>query len=197
MFTEFDVAVSVILLVTTITGVIKGAIKEVLSIISWGGAAVLTLYFYPYAPLYTEGYFSSSYSAGLAAVIGLFLLSLVICTGIATIINASLYSIREGIVDRLMGIMIGFLKGYVIVSAIHYIVFLSSENEEDPEWLSIGETYSFTKQGADFFDTQFRDFIIETKEGIDKYNRLSDEEIEEAIEDFKENDEEIIEEVIE
>ena len=49
MFTEFDVIVCVIIMLTTIISLLRGALKDVFSLLSYIVAAVVTLSFYPYA----------------------------------------------------------------------------------------------------------------------------------------------------
>lgn len=191
MFTEFDVIVCIILLITTITAMVRGAIKEVLSIVSWGGSAFLTIYFYPYSLSFTQEHFTSSAAGSIAAVVIVFIIALIFCSSIAAVINAGFGIAKEGGLDRTIGMVLGFIKGLMIVSAIHYIVYISSEDKEDPEWLQAGETYGLTKAGANIYDSRFKEFIDNALKNIEKSRETDTEEI---IEDTAEDFEEYIEE---
>lgn len=165
MFTEFDVAVAIILLIVTIASMIRGVIKEILSLIALGGTAILTLYFYPLAHSFTHPHFTSATVGSIMAIVVLFLIALILCAGLAFIVNTSFGESRGGTLDRLGGAFFGFIKGYCIVSLIHFIIFFAV-GREDPDWLQSGETYALTQTGAQFLDNQLKDYILTAYENI-------------------------------
>ena len=165
MFTEFDVVVSIILLTTLIASSARGVIKEILSLIALGGAAALTLYFYPYSLSLIQDHFTSVAVGSILAVVVLFIIALIVSSAIAALINTSFGSMREGVIDRILGMGFGFFKGFCIVSLIHFIIFFAS-GREDPEWLQSGETYGLTKSGASFLDNQLREYLLKAYDNI-------------------------------
>ncbi len=191
MFTEFDVAVMIIIMTTTISSMVRGAIKEFLTLVSLGGAAGLTLYFYPYSHTLTRDHFTSAAVGSIVAIIALFVIALLVCTAISSIINTSFGAMREGWTDRFFGMGFGFFKGLCIVSLIHFIIFFAS-GREDPEWLQMGKTYNLTQTGSQFLDNQLKDYILTA------YDNMQDnqEENNSALGDFINENGEPIEEQI-
>ncbi len=193
MFTPFDVLVSVIILVSIIVSFLRGFIKDLLSIFGYVGAAIITLYFFPYAVSIAQEHFKDSTVVNFVTVICLYLLVLTVIFIINATILKSLIAFRTGAVDRSLGLLFGFVKGLAIVSLIHYSVSLVAEDE--PEWLTEGETYSLTQTGADIVGDIAGDYIKALKEQAEEGEYFSDEI--EGLEDGIDDTEDMIDEGIE
>ncbi|MCP5361503.1 MAG: CvpA family protein [Hyphomicrobiales bacterium] len=149
MFSYFDVFVSVIVLLTTFTSLLRGFVKDFLSVIVWVGGAISTLYFYPYAAVWMEDLFRNSVMVNVTAILLVFVVSVSILSLFAAMITGNVQGFKNSLVDRIFGAAFGFLKGFLIVSLVHLSIAEISGDDE-PEWLTAGETYDYTHAGAEW-----------------------------------------------
>jgi len=179
MFTEFDVFVCVIVVISTIMSFLRGFVKDFLGIVGWWGAAGITLVFYPYAASYTESLFRSSWLISVAAVIIVYIIALMFLSIINSMIIDNLREFRMGPVDRSFGMLFGLFKGLVIISVLHFTIVTIAGNE--PAWLKEGETFGLTEMGSDIIEDMFGDFIRDRKEAVQSRDSLLSKELEEEI----------------
>lgn len=166
MFTEFDVLVSVIILISTIISFMNGIAKDLLSLVGWVGAAAVTLLFFPFAASLMDELFRSSRVVNIAAVIIVYVIALAGISVINSMILDNLREFRLGPVDRSMGAVFGLFKGVVIVSIIHFSIITVAEKE--PDWLAEGETYGLTSSGAGIIHNMTKGYVEEGKEAIEQ-----------------------------
>ena len=76
--TLLDVLLLVVMLISGLLAMIRGFMREILSIAAWIIAAIVTLYAYPKVLPIAQGYFSSTIVSTGIAVGGVFLLTLLI-----------------------------------------------------------------------------------------------------------------------
>ncbi len=159
MFTLFDVIICVIILLTSVVAFMRGGARDMLSLISWVGAAILTIYFYPYLYSKIEGTFVSQTMNSLAAIVPSFIGFLIILSLISATILGSLVNVRLGILDRSFGAFVGFVKGLAIVSVLHFCIILMMG--EEPDWLRNGETYKLSHFGAEIVKDITTDLVLD------------------------------------
>lgn len=167
MFTYFDVIVSVIVIICTLTSYMRGFIRDALSLMVWFGAGLLTLLFFPFAADMFESVFRHSVVVSVVAVVIVYVIFLFILSIVNNLILSALSELRGGTFDKLLGIFFGIGKGFAIASLIHFSI-AEIAGDSEPEWL-IGETYPLTEKGADvisgwtegFFDTDKAEEVLE------------------------------------
>src|SRR5215510_10792521 len=76
--TWLDIVLLAVMLISGLLAMIRGFMREVMSIASWAAAALVTLYFYPKLVPQAKQYITSDLVATLAVVAGLFLCTLII-----------------------------------------------------------------------------------------------------------------------
>lgn len=172
ILTEFDVLVCVIVLIFMIAFFTSGFLKGLLSIFWWLGAALLTLYFFPYAATLLEGTFKSKMVSNTVAVISVFLISILIITVINNMMLSGMQGWRKGPIDHSLGMLFGLLLGMSIVSIIHYAITVVSG--EEPEWLKQGQTYNLTRRGADIVQDLAPEYVKKGKEFLDRESGNAD-----------------------
>jgi membrane protein required for colicin V production len=151
MFTQFDIVVSIITLFFVVLGFFNGAVKTVFSIGKWVGAWYLTTRYYPEAREFVESFMQPGMVANAVAVGGLGIISLVGIAIAGSMISAAVAGTIGGSLDKVLGIALGVLEGFLIASIMHYCTILF-KNGETPDWLAEGQTYRYTARGADMFD---------------------------------------------
>jgi len=114
---------------------IRGFMREILSIGAWGIAALVTLYSYPRVLPFAKQYISSDMVAAGASVGAVFLLTLLIVSIITVRISDMVLDSRVGALDRTLGFLFGLGRGLIIVVvAFLFFVWLVPDRGQ-PEWV--------------------------------------------------------------
>lgn len=133
--TLLDILLLVVMLISGLLAMIRGFMREILSIGAWGVAAVVTLYSYSRVLPLAKGYFSSDMVAAGVAIGSVFLLTLLIVSIITVRISDMILDSRVGALDRTLGFLFGLGRGLVIVVvAFLFFAWLVPERSQ-PEWV--------------------------------------------------------------
>ncbi|MGE0754087.1 MAG: CvpA family protein, partial [Alphaproteobacteria bacterium] len=113
----FDIIVLSVMGISCLVAFFRGLVREILSLVAWVGAAIVTMqYFKPVMEL-TKGYFKSETVAAGAAVIGLYIAALVAFSLVNwLIIKAIKQGGDGGALDNMLGLGFGVLRGAIIIS---------------------------------------------------------------------------------
>ncbi|RAI45150.1 CvpA family protein [Rhodoplanes roseus] len=117
-----DIFLIVVMLISGLLAMVRGFMREVLSIAAWGAAAVATLYAFPRLLPYAKQYFNNDYVAMGAVVGGVFLLTLIIVSALTVRISDRILDSRIGALDRTLGFLFGLGRGLLIV-VVAFIFF--------------------------------------------------------------------------
>ena len=121
-FNVFDYILLLILVGSVFTGVSRGMIKETCNIIGWLSAIFLSYYRSDVVAYYLYPYISYTELANLLAIIIIFLLVVLIFQIIGWLLSTLIRTIGLGIVDRLFGVVLGFVRGFFMVSLLIFVV---------------------------------------------------------------------------
>jgi membrane protein required for colicin V production len=110
-----DIFLIVVMLVSGLLAMVRGFMREVLSIAAWAAAAATTQYFYArHLPL-AKQYFNNDYVAAGATIGGLFLGTLIIVSILTVRLSDMILDSRIGALDRTLGFLFGLARGLIIV----------------------------------------------------------------------------------
>jgi membrane protein required for colicin V production len=133
--TLLDILLLVVMLISGLLAMIRGFMREILSIGAWGVAALATLYSYSRVLPMAKQYFSSDIVAAGVSVGGVFLLTLLVVSIITVRISDMILDSRVGALDRTLGFLFGLGRGLVIVVvAFLFFAWLVPERSQ-PEWV--------------------------------------------------------------
>jgi membrane protein required for colicin V production len=133
--TLLDVILLVVMLISGLLAMIRGFMREVLSIAAWIIAALVTLYAYPRLMPIAQGYFSSTVVATGVTVGATFLLTLLVVSIVTVRISDLVLDSRVGALDRTLGFLFGLARGLIIVVvAFVFFSWLVPERSQ-PEWV--------------------------------------------------------------
>src|SRR4029434_4685196 len=110
-----DIILLIVMLISGLLAMIRGFMREILSIGAWGVAAVVTLYSYSRVLPMAKQYFTSDTVATAVSVGGVFLATLLIVSIITARISDMVLDSRVGALDRTLGFLFGLGRGLVIV----------------------------------------------------------------------------------
>jgi membrane protein required for colicin V production len=117
-----DLFLIAVMLISGLLAMVRGLIREILSIAGWGAAAVAGLYAYSKLLPMTKQYISNDYMAAGVTVAGAFFATLIIVSIITVKISDKILDSRIGALDRTLGFLFGLARGLIIV-VVAFIFF--------------------------------------------------------------------------
>ena len=105
--TLLDIVLIVIMLVSALLAMVRGFMREVLSIIAWILAAGATLYAYSKLLPLAKQYFNNDVVATVAVIGGVFLITLLVVSILTVRISDMVLDSRVGALDRTLGFLFG------------------------------------------------------------------------------------------
>ena len=133
--TLLDIALILVMLISGLLAMVRGFMREVLSIAAWVMAAVATLYAYSKLLPVAKQYFNNDIVAAVAVVAGVFLGTLLIVSILTVRLSDMVLDSRVGALDRTLGFLFGLGRGLVIVViAFQFFTWLVPDRSQ-PEWV--------------------------------------------------------------
>jgi membrane protein required for colicin V production len=133
--TLLDILLLVVMLISGLLAMIRGFMREILSIGAWGIAALVTLYSFAKVLPIAEGYVSSKTVATGITVGSIFLLTLLIVSIITVRISDMILDSRVGALDRTLGFLFGLGRGLIIVVVAFLFFAWLVPDRSQPEWV--------------------------------------------------------------
>jgi membrane protein required for colicin V production len=114
---------------------VRGFMREILSIIAWVLAAGATLYAYAKLLPLAKQYFNNDIVAAVAVIGGVFLLTLLIVSILTVRLSDMVLDSRVGALDRTLGFLFGLARGLVIVVVAFSFFNWLVPDRSQPEWV--------------------------------------------------------------
>ena len=134
--TLLDIIVLAVMLLSGLLAMIRGFMREILSIAAWGLAALATLYSYAKLLPTVKQYVTSDMVAAGITIVGVFLLTLLVVSIITVRISDMILDSRVGALDRTLGFLFGLARGLIIVVvAFLFFAWLVPAERSQPEWV--------------------------------------------------------------
>ena len=121
-FTPPDIIICLILSFFTFNGFRHGFIEEMARLISLVGGLILASKIHHLLIPYLQTYIESGAIQVTVAYMGVFILSVIIITTIAKVLQKFVELVLLGWLNRLLGLLLGLLKGFLITSLIIFII---------------------------------------------------------------------------
>ncbi|ACI93494.1 CvpA family protein [Afipia carboxidovorans OM5] len=133
--TLLDIIVLAVLMLSGLLAMIRGFVREILSITAWGAAALTTLYAYQKLLPTAKTYIASDTLATIAVVAGIFIVTLIVVSIITVRISDMILDSRIGALDRTLGFLFGLARGLLImVVAFLFFTWLVPDKQQ-PDWV--------------------------------------------------------------
>jgi membrane protein required for colicin V production len=133
--TLLDIALIVVMLISGLLAMVRGFMREVLSIVAWVLAAVATLYAYSKLLPLAKQYFNNDIVAAVVVIGGVFLLTLLIVSILTVRISDMVLDSRVGALDRTLGFLFGLARGLVIVVVAYMFFDWLVPDRSKPDWV--------------------------------------------------------------
>jgi membrane protein required for colicin V production len=133
--TLLDIVLIVVMLISGVLAMVRGFMREVLSITAWVLAAFVTLYSYGKLLPYARQYFNNDVFAAIAVIGGVFLGTLLLVSVLTIRISDMVLDSRVGALDRTLGFLFGLARGLVIVVVAFQFFNWLVPDRSQPEWV--------------------------------------------------------------
>jgi membrane protein required for colicin V production len=134
--TLLDVILIGVMLISAILAMIRGFMREVLSIAAWAIAALVTLYSYGKLLPFAKSYVNNDLIAAVAVVAGVFLLTLLIVSVATVRFSDMVLDSRVGALDRTLGFLFGLARGLIIVVVAFLFFVWLVPSKTQPSWVA-------------------------------------------------------------
>lgn len=146
--TILDGVVFVVILISAMLAMVRGFVREVLSVASWALAAAAAFFFYKSLLPFVEPYIANKNVAIIATAAGIFFVALIIASYIAMKISDFVIDSRVGLLDRIMGFAFGVVRGLLlVVIAFAFLSWILSDRQ--PAWVANAQSAPILKSLAD------------------------------------------------
>ena len=134
--TILDLALLAVMLVSGLLAMVRGFMREILSIAAWGTAAVTTLYAFSKLLPTAKTYFNNDTVATVVVVAGVFVGTLILVSIVTVRISDMILDSRIGALDRTLGFLFGLARGLLIVVVAFIFFNWLVPDKQRPDWVS-------------------------------------------------------------
>jgi membrane protein required for colicin V production len=134
--TLLDVILIGVMLISAVLAMVRGFMREILSIAAWVLAAVATLYSYGKLLPWAKSYVNNDIVATGAVIAGTFLLTLLVVSVITVRFSDMVLDSRVGALDRTLGFLFGLARGLIIVVVAFLFFAWLVPTKTQPSWVA-------------------------------------------------------------
>lgn len=143
-----DLVVIGVVLISALLAMVRGLTREVLAIIAWVAAGAAAWFFHPLALPYAQAHITNGTVALVAAIGGIFLVTLIVVSLITVKISDFVLDSRIGPLDRSLGFVFGAARGFLIC-VIGWIFFAWLVQGQMPDWAAEARTRGLLQSTGD------------------------------------------------
>ena len=133
--TILDLVLLAVMLISGLLAMVRGFMREILSIAAWGAAALATLYAYQKLLPTAKAYFNNDTVATAVTVAGVFIGNLIVVSIITTRVSDMILDSRIGALDRTLGFLFGLARGLLIVVVAYQFFIWLVPDKQQPDWV--------------------------------------------------------------
>jgi membrane protein required for colicin V production len=148
--TILDLVLLAVMLISGLLAMVRGFMREVLSIAAWGTAALVTLYSYQKLLPTAKTYIASDTLASIAVIAGVFIATLIVVSIITVRISDMILDSRIGALDRTLGFLFGLARGLLIVVVAFLFFAWLVPAKQRPDWVSNAKSLTMLQSTGDW-----------------------------------------------
>lgn len=189
----FDLIVIGVVSLSAIMSFFRGFVREFLSLGTWVGATVITLYAFDDVSAMLRPHVNSEMVANGFAALFTFMGTLIILSVFTSLLLKFLKPGADvGLLNNLLGFLFGVARGALLVAVTFYIYSLTSAKENYPDWVTHSVTLPYVETVSAWVANIAPDYLDEVT-GTDK--DAAKEKLDEAVEDADARTKEIKEKI--
>jgi membrane protein required for colicin V production len=157
--TLLDMIVIGVMLVSGLLAMVRGFMREILSIAGWGAAALVTLYAYPRLIQPAKGYLNNDIAATMVVVGGVFIATLIVVSIITVRISDMILDSRIGALDRTLGFLFGLTRGLLIIVVAFLFFDWLVQPKQQPDWVTKAKSLRVLQTSGEWLKSMLPDDI--------------------------------------
>jgi membrane protein required for colicin V production len=138
--TILDLVLLAVMLISGLLAMVRGFMREILSIAAWGTAALVTLYSFSKLLPTAKTYVNNDTVASLIVVGGVFVGTLIVVSVITVRISDMILDSRIGALDRTLGFLFGLARGLLIVVVAFLFFTWLVPDKQRPDWVTAAKS---------------------------------------------------------
>jgi membrane protein required for colicin V production len=138
--TILDLVLLAVMLISGLLAMVRGFMREILSIAAWGAAAGTTLYAFSKLLPTAKTYFNNDTVASVVVVAGVFIGTLIVVSIVTVRISDMILDSRIGALDRTLGFLFGLARGLLIVVVAYQFFNWLVQDKQQPDWVRMAKS---------------------------------------------------------
>jgi membrane protein required for colicin V production len=135
--TILDLVLLAVMLISGLLAMVRGFMREILSIAAWGAAALVTLYSFSKLLPTAKTYFNNNDTVATVVVVaGVFVGTLIVVSIVTVRISDMILDSRIGALDRTLGFLFGLARGLLIVVVAFLFFSWLVPDKQRPDWVT-------------------------------------------------------------
>ncbi len=157
-----DIILLSIMILSGFLAMLRGLTREMLSIMSWALAALVTLFAYTYFKDTVRSWFDPRALADASLIAVVFIRALIIFSLLTANVSERVLDSRVGAIDRTLGFVYGLVRGLILVVIAYLIVSQIVEPQNMPEWVKRAQSLRLIESAG----TTIKSFLPDNPESI-------------------------------
>lgn len=147
--TLFDLIVLVLLAVSALVGFIRGATRELITVIAFIVAALAAVFLLRFTGPIARGAIDPNWAGNAVAILIVFLAVYILLRVVGAAITKRIHQTEAlGTVDRVAGIGVGLLRAFVLIGVFHLVFHAATPSERLPRWMTDAAAYPLSSAAA-------------------------------------------------
>src|SRR5438552_7807297 len=155
--TILDLVLLAVMLISGLLAMVRGFMREILSIAAWGAAALATLYSFSRLLPTAKTYFNNDTVASIVVVAGVFVGTLIVVSVITVRISDMILDSRIGALDRTLGFLFGLARGLLIVVVAFLFFSWLVPDKQRLDWVAGGKSRGGRQGTGDWLMSRLTD----------------------------------------
>ena len=145
----FDIIIGVILLLSALIGLARGAMREMTNVAAFVLAVFIAVFGLRYSGPFMARSIHMAWAANIAAVVAVFLVAYIILRIIGGMLTGQVRSAPGvGPLDRILGLGFGLVRGLVLVGLIVMLLGLAFPGDRMPQGIAEAKLFPLAKASA-------------------------------------------------
>jgi uncharacterized membrane protein required for colicin V production len=150
---KFDLAFLVVIGLSAIMGLVRGITKEILSLVSWVGAVVMSYILFPLTQHIARTHITNPMLADGVTILAIFLIFLIVLTLVSHFFSSMIRQSALSGVDRSLGFGYGILRAFIVLFIFELVISCLWLRAEHPDMIKEARFANFMYKGSDILYT--------------------------------------------
>ncbi len=144
-----DYILSGVVFLSSLLGFFRGLTKELLGLLSWGGAGILTYFLCPFCKSFARQYVASEALADGLTGLAMFVFLLATFSFLSHLLSSIVQKSALSSIDRSLGFGFGVMRGCVMLFITEIVISCIYARPDYPDFFKNSYFYNFIIQGSD------------------------------------------------